>query len=251
MSNIVNLYKNKGETPLQALTRLKRSMPEYNNQPLTYAGRLDPMAEGTLIVLAGEENKQKEQYLNLPKEYIVDMVFGIQTDTYDILGKIVSMNEIPIVTLPDFKKYVETFMQEYPPYSSQPVLGKPLFQWAREGRISEIVIPRKQVTIFSCELIETSEILPERLLKDVIHCISLLKGDFRQKEIMDIWKRNLNSGTHQKKFKTAKIRVGCSSGTYMRSLVERLGKDLGSGALAFNIMRTKVGEYSVENSLKL
>jgi len=57
---------------------------------MTYAGRLDPLAEGLLLVLTGEECKNKEKYLGLDKEYEVDVLFGFATDTYDILGKVLS-----------------------------------------------------------------------------------------------------------------------------------------------------------------
>ena len=53
---------------------------------MTYAGRLDPMASGLLIVLAGEETKNKEKYLNLDKEYLFEVLFGFKTVTYDFLG---------------------------------------------------------------------------------------------------------------------------------------------------------------------
>ncbi|MCX6720304.1 MAG: hypothetical protein NTW11_00645 [Candidatus Staskawiczbacteria bacterium] len=63
--------------------------PEYLNVPMTYAGRLDPMASGVLVVLAGPEIKNKEKYLALDKEYEFSILFGFSTDTYDILGKVI------------------------------------------------------------------------------------------------------------------------------------------------------------------
>ncbi len=42
--------------------------------------------------------------------------------------------------------------------------------------------------------------------------------------------------------------VGCSKGTYIRSLAHDIGQELGVGAYLTNLRRTKIGEYSVENA---
>jgi tRNA pseudouridine(55) synthase len=93
---VITIYKKKGETPYEALMRLRLARPEYAALPLSYAGRLDPMAEGVLIVLVGEENKYREKYLDLEKTYKVQILFGIGTDTYDVLGKVIDVKNIPI-----------------------------------------------------------------------------------------------------------------------------------------------------------
>ena len=53
MSGIVQIYKNEGETPLECLERFRVEQPLYKDATLSYAGRLDPMAEGILLVLVG------------------------------------------------------------------------------------------------------------------------------------------------------------------------------------------------------
>ena len=42
--------------------------------------------------------------------------------------------------------------------------------------------------------------------------------------------------------------VGCSKGTYIRSLAHDIGQELGVGAYLTNLRRTKIGEYSIENA---
>ncbi|KKR79021.1 MAG: tRNA pseudouridine synthase B [Candidatus Nomurabacteria bacterium GW2011_GWA2_40_9] len=93
--NIILLNKKEGETPLSALSLFRDKHKIYKDIPMTYAGRLDPMASGLLIILAGEECKNKEKYLNLDKEYEFEILFGFQTDTYDILGKITKTHMKP------------------------------------------------------------------------------------------------------------------------------------------------------------
>ena len=67
MDSVLTVYKKRGETPLQALNRLRKEAPKLENEILSYAGRLDPLAEGLMLVLIGEANKKREKYLNLDK----------------------------------------------------------------------------------------------------------------------------------------------------------------------------------------
>jgi tRNA pseudouridine55 synthase len=53
------------------------------------------------------------------------------------------------------------------------------------------------------------------------------------------------------KFPYLKIKVKCSSGTYIRSLANDIGKKLGCGAYIENLVRTKIGEFSMENAIEL
>ena len=55
MEKILKLNKKMSETPLECIQRWKKENPEYVEEKMTYAGRLDPMAEGELLVLVGEE----------------------------------------------------------------------------------------------------------------------------------------------------------------------------------------------------
>jgi len=58
---ILNLYKNMGETPLECLERFKVENPKWQGVPMTYAGRLDPMAKGLLLVLAGDIDETEKK----------------------------------------------------------------------------------------------------------------------------------------------------------------------------------------------
>ena len=59
--SVLNLYKKVGETPLECIKRFQSDHPEYQGEKMTYAGRLDPLASGVLLVLVGKECKQKEK----------------------------------------------------------------------------------------------------------------------------------------------------------------------------------------------
>jgi len=85
---MILLNKPLGMTPLEAIREFQRKNPKYQTTKLSFAGRLDPMAEGLLLVLEGEENKDRKRFENLDKTYEFSILFGVTTDTYDLLGKI-------------------------------------------------------------------------------------------------------------------------------------------------------------------
>ena len=243
MKKVEKIYKSIGLTPLQSIEQFRKNNPNYKGVKLSYMGRLDPMAEGEMLVLIGDENKNRDKYLNLDKEYISDILFGLETDTFDILGK-VNLGSNPNDSFKsNLKKEVEKLegkhTQEYPPYSSPKVKGKKLFEWAREGRLGEIDLPTKEIEIYIIKILDFYTISKEDLQKIIFERIGLLEGDFRQKEILEIWKNELDS-CKNKEFKVSRVFLKCSSGTYVRSIANELGKKLGVGAMALNIKRTKI-----------
>jgi tRNA pseudouridine55 synthase len=244
---IYRLYKEVGETPLEALERLRMREQLAADVPMTYAGRLDPMAEGELLILAGEECKNKEKYLGLDKEYEVTIVFGIETDTYDGLGiaerekrrgekREEDAQDLPEVVAQEVANKVGTFRQEYPAYSSRTVDGVQLHNLARAGVLPD-EMPTKEVTIYSIEILHSKKITAEDLQKELFQKIDKVKGDFRQQEIKQKWEEILKNGNE---FEVIRLQVKCSSGTYMRSLAHGLGRSLGVGAFALSIVRTKI-----------
>ena len=239
-SKLVRVIDKKiGETPLQALERFRSEYPEYAHEPMTYAGRLDPMASGKLLLLVGEECKNKARYLGLDKTYEVEIVFGINTDSYDILG-LPKLGVIKPINPADvsWSKYVGKFSQEYPAYSSKTVKGKQLHTLARDNELPE-EMPTKEVEIYSIKVLGKRLIGTSELLDNYVNRINLVKGDFRQNEIKKTWVELL--ARLDCVLSVLTIKVECSSGTYMRSLADRIGKDLGLGAFALSIKRTKIG----------
>ncbi len=250
---VLNLYKQLGETPRERLDRLREQQQEYAREVLSYAGRLDPMAEGVLITLVGSANKMREAYLDMSKEYTLDVLFGFATDTYDLLGRVMETGEDEAITKRMIEKGLNEFRgtvsQEYPPFSSKTVEGKSLFEWARSNMLGTIVLPSKTVTVYDITLEGVYKITESDLLSYIETTIEKVNGDFRQDEIVRTWRRYL-SINGDREFRCATIKISCSSGTYARSIAHGLGNFLGTPALALHILRTKVGEYTVEKSLK-
>lgn len=252
-NSIVAVYKPQGKTPLQAIGLLK-NMKDFANRKISYAGRLDPMAEGVLLLLLDNENKKRQNYENLTKDYVIDILFGVTTDSYDVLGKITNTRHDIKVELSGFKAAVlgfkKRFEQSYPPYSSKPVGGKPLYYWSRKNELSKIKIPKKEVEIYDVRVLGIKNTTGKVLNKRMVTSIEKVDGDFRQEEILKGWSEFFIRN-REKSFYTGKIWVKCSSGTYMRSLAVNIGIKLGVPALALKIKRTRVGEFTEKDSIRI
>ena len=245
---------------MDAVKLLKEKYPELKGEKMTYAGRLDPLAEGVLLILAGKTVYEKEKYLKLDKEYEGEILFGFETDTSDVLGlpektatsrsRLVARRDLDVA----LKKFEGEISLPLPPYSSYKIKGKPLFQWAREGKLSEIEIPIRQTKINSIKLLDFAEISGQNLMKTIKQKISLIKGDFRQEEILNRWQKMLPKSCSSIKtvtFLIAKVKINCSSGTYIRSIAHHLGQELKTGGILLNLKRTKVGNFDIKDSEKL
>lgn len=242
---VLPVYKRAGETPLEAIRRVRKEHPEYANETMTYAGRLDPLAEGVLLLLSGDAVAKKDDYLRLDKEYVFDVLFGFSTDTYDLLGKVTDTGNVapkPADIERILKALTGSYEQQYPPYSSKTVEGKPLFMWAREGKLHEITIPTHPISVTELTLADVRTIRKDALRKKIHASVGGVRGDFRQGEILELWNAYLD--IHESDTLTiANIRTKCSHGTYVRALVNELGEKLGVPATTFHIIRTKVGPY--------
>jgi len=251
---VLTLYKNLGETPLECIERFRVEKPEYKDKKMTYLGRLDPMAEGLLLVLAGN-TRGKDIYLASDKAYEFDVLWGFNTDTYDILGEVTGgIGEMPNKIEERMPRLLENIrskkVQEYPPYSSRTVEGKPLFEWAREKRIEEIEIPTRGIKVFSIQHEDTRLIQKAELLEEILKRIKLVNGDFRQKEIIEKWQETLSPignsyGVKEEQFFISTFKASVSSGTYIRGIAHEMGEFFETGAICFWIKRTRVGEYSL------
>ena len=236
------LWKNLGETPLEALERLREEQRIDAEVPMTYAGRLDPAAEGFLLILAGEECKNKENYTLLPKTYMAEVLVGVSTDTYDLLGVphlgISNVAGLLKKTEEFFESRVGVHTQAYPPYSSKTVDGIQLHEHARNG--NEITTAEHEVELISFEDVTVEDILGEDVLTRVGEVAGLVTGNFRQKEIVEGW-ANVQL---PEKMQLISVIVSVGSGFYIRQLAEDLGKYLGTGACLYSLIRTQIGEYS-------
>ena len=229
---ILNVYKEKGWTSfdvvakVRSLMRTKADKEDKFNEKVGHAGTLDPLAEGVLVVLTGEDTKKQNEFMKMEKTYLAEIGFGVRTPTYDLemlpefSDKQMSLDDIEEILKIFLPEFIGEIDQKVPPYSAVKIEGKRLYEKAREGSIDINSIPVKRIRICGIKVLRNYE-----------------------KEI------ETNNG--KQKLPVFEMEIVCSSGTYIRSLANDLGEKVGTGAVLMNLVRTKVGDFDVEDSVKV
>ncbi|MBU4227308.1 tRNA pseudouridine(55) synthase TruB [bacterium] len=178
-----------------------------------HTGTLDPSASGVLLVCIGQATKIAEFLVGMEKHYQGEMILGISTDSQDSEGKIVQRREVK--TDIDEKRIIDIF-QKYEGIISQ---MPPMFSAVHYKGERLYHLARKGIEV-------------KRSPKEIkIYKLNLM--NFNQKTAM------------------VKFEVICSKGTYIRTLCNDIGDELGCGAHLLNLVRKKVGNFSIEDSLNL
>ncbi len=104
-----------------------------------------------LIIGVGKGTKQLQGFLECTKSYEAITLFGVATDTYDVLGKVLSKAPYSHITRAGVEKALQTFrgkiMQVPPIYSALRVQGKRLYEYAREGKEVPVEIQARPVEV--------------------------------------------------------------------------------------------------------
>lgn len=251
---VLFVYKSLGATPLQTLDALRVEFPDLAAEPMTYAGRLDPMAEGVLVVLTGDDRYRAKEFQQLDKTYQVTFALGFCSDTGDVLGMVERRgSEVHDEFARSLKEHVQANVERVllgehdvvmPVYSSYVVQGKPLHVWAKSHRLHEIVVPRRVMRVDAVRTGEITSLSREVFLDSVFEKIAKVSGDFRQAEILERWAR-VARGSGEVMLVSCELDV--QSGTYIRSLAGVLGAYLGVGAIVYRLVRTRVGEREISS----
>ena len=206
ISGLLVLNKPSGISSGEFIRKLK---PFLDDSKIGHSGTLDPLASGVILACLGQMTRFTNFLANERKTYIAEMMFGIQTDTGDLDGKIEREHK-KIPTKNDFnevkKKFIGSFNQEAPKYSSLKHKGKPLYHYARKNK--EVPKKIREIEIYKLDLISVD----------------------------------------QNKFK---FLVECGKGTYIRSLVKDLAKNLDCVAVLSNLQRTISAEHEISESHKI
>ena len=216
MKGIAVFYKPKGWSSYDLIRFLKKELKE---KKIGHGGTLDPQAEGVLIIgIKKEGTKQLTEFLKgKEKEYIATIVLGAQSSTYDDEGEITYLKIEKWPTQEEIKEVLNNFkgeiLQTPPPYSAIKISGKRAYELAREGKEIELK-PRK---VFLKEVLLLNYSLPQS------------KGAGLLAEI--------------------KVKLKVGSGFYVRSFANDLGEKLNTGAFLKELIRTKVGEFSISEAI--
>jgi tRNA pseudouridine55 synthase len=95
-SGIHLVHKAVGQSSFDVIRGFKRRAFEAGQKKLAlgHGGTLDPFADGLLLVLAGQATRLMELMHPLPKTYVAEVAWGVETDTCDLHGKPVSEAEV-------------------------------------------------------------------------------------------------------------------------------------------------------------
>lgn len=149
MDKMLLVDKPKGLTSARVVARIKRKF----NVKVGHTGTLDPMATGLLVVLTGKRTKNASLFLRLDKAYEVKIVLGIETDTYDLEGKVLRQSNDE-VTRDELERVLQDFhgdMWQTPPsFSAKKIEGRKAYELARKG--VDVEMRPSKVSIHSLEL---------------------------------------------------------------------------------------------------
>ncbi len=211
MNGILNIFKPKGISSHQAVKKVRDIL---NISKAGHAGTLDPSASGVLLICIGQATKIVEFLVGMKKHYQGEMIMGISTDTQDSEGKIIQKREVG--TDIDEKR-IKYIFQKY------------------EGTIDQMP-----------PMFSAAHYKGERLYRLARKGIEVK----RKPKKVKIYQLNLIN-FYQEENPIVKFEVICSKGTYIRTLCNDMGDELGCGAHLSNLVRKKVGNFSIEDSLNL
>lgn len=176
-----------------------------------HTGTLDPMATGVLPILLGNATKLSSLIPDSDKGYCAGFQLGVTTDTLDCTGTVLSRVPVQVSA-----QQLETALESF------------------RGTISQIPPMYSAVQVNGRRLYDLARSgqTVERPSRTVtIHQLNLLDYDPKTGE--------------------GKLEVFCSKGTYIRSLVDDLGKALGCGGMLTSLVRSQANGFTLDDCLTL
>ena len=207
-NGILNIDKPQGITSHDVVDIVRKIFPGIK---VGHTGTLDPIATGVLPICIGKATKLSDELLSENKVYKVKMLLGVETDTYDITGKIVfanTLNEDEIYIKERIKRFIGKSSQIPPIYSAIKIKCKKAYEYARNGE--NVSLKPREIEIFNIDDIDVN---------------------LRKRQVSFV--------------------VSCTKGTYIRSLVHDIGIKLGCGATMIELKRLKTGDFDINDSIDL
>ncbi len=175
-----------------------------------HSGTLDSTASGLLVLVTGHATRFSEFIMSLPKVYRVVIQFGVETNTYDYSGEVISERGFANFDEKFFYDSLYSFvgvrLQTPPAVSAIKIEGRAAYQLARAGQDVEM----KSRPVF-----------------------------FRKIKILTPF--NPDDGT-------VELEISCGRGTYIRSLAHDLGEIMNCGAHVKKLERLAVGNFKIEDA---
>lgn len=130
----------------RVVSHVKRTL---DAKKVGHAGTLDPFATGVMICCVNRATRLARFFLGGDKKYEALLHLGIETDTQDATGHIISEDRVPNCSESEIQAVFRSFtgpLQQMPPvYSALKHKGIPLYKHARRGK--PIQKPARQIVV--------------------------------------------------------------------------------------------------------
>lgn len=216
-----------------------------NKKKVCICGKLDPMAQGQLLLLYDDNCKNMNNHLIHDKTYRFQVLWGIKTDSDDVLGLITHTN----IEQKYNKNYIDSKLnyfigksvQSFHNFSAIHVSNKngekyPLWEWSNLNRLNEIEVPQKNVNVRYIKQLYTYKKNFKIIKKEILENIKNIKGNFRQ----DIIKEQWNNINYETDFYITEFEAYVSTGYYIRQFINDFVKKTNLYGLAYDINRIKI-----------
>lgn len=220
MNGLLLIDKPAGPTSHDVVARARKIL---RTKKIGHCGTLDPDATGLLLLTIGRATRLTRFLIRAPKVYEGTIRLGVETDTYDLAGEVLAEKPVAGVDAKSLRavmqRYVGPLLQTPPPFCAKKVGGVKYYELARRGE--EVPQDPKEVTVYE---------------------FTALVGDD--------WSPAASAEAADARVEVD-FRLGCSSGTYARSLAHDVGRELGCGGVLSRLHRTQIGGFSVADAISL
>ena len=249
------------------------------NLKVGHAGTLDPLATGVLLVCIGPACKRAQEFQDHDKEYVAGIRFGATTPSYDLEKEVDRMLPYDGVTEEALRGVLPSFLgtqeQVAPLFSAKSVDGvrayemaRKLYRKAQSGTLDPDfdaaaleTLHHSTITIGEIELIDFAEgsasgASANGVGQNFFDLFSgekvLVRGVVADAQPASTASSRINvADTSAFGLPEAHIRIACSKGTYIRAFARDLGEALGTGAHLSSLVRTRTGDFRIEDALSL
>ena len=256
------------------------------NLKVGHAGTLDPLATGVLLVCIGPACKRAQEFQDHDKEYVAGIRFGATTPSYDLEKEVDRMLPYDQVTEEALREVLPSFLgtqeQVAPLFSAKSVDGVRAYEMARRmyrnaqkgltdpdfDAAALETLHHSTITISEIELLDfsTPPAAPLEMTDpasgasaygvgqnffDLFSGVKILVRGVTADAQSTASSRIHVTDTSALGLPEAHIRIACSKGTYIRAFARDLGEALGTGAHLSSLVRTRTGDFRIEEALSL
>lgn len=198
-------HKPVARTSFSVVRAFQAEVAAAGGRPLKvcHGGTLDPFAEGLVLVLVGQATRLMDLHHPIPKHYEAEVAWGEETDTGDLLGRVVFRGDSGSLELGTLDAALRAFTgwhaQVPPETCAKKIGGEPAYRKVHRGET--VVLPPCRV---------------------YLHEARWLGHDLPR---------------------SSRLEIVCRGGFYVRALARELGRVLGCGAHLHRLRRSRIGPY--------